>query len=424
MGIFRRLLQVTRQWRERRAELANPERWLQDIFGGARSKAGINVTADVALEISTIYACVKILSETVAYLPLNLYRRRKGGGRERAWYHPLYPVLHDQANSRQTAYEFRETMQGHLSLRGNSYAEIVRNQAGEIIELYPWHPDLVRPERLGDGSIVYHFQTSAGEKILPAERVLHLPGLAMARDGIMGISPLHYAREMIGLAKATEQYGATFFGNGARPGGILKHPGTLNEKSIDHLKSAWASQFGGDQAHRIAVLEEGMEWTQVGISNNDSQFLETRKFTVEEIARIYRIPLHLLQNLDKASFDNITQQSIEFVMYTMLPWLRRWEQRLMMSLLSEQERGAYFIEFQVAGLLRGDEKTRFDAYATGRQWGWLSINDIRKLENMNPVDGGDNYLQPLNMQPIGGSASPAKKPGANPDKISPAPVSR
>jgi HK97 family phage portal protein len=248
-----------------------------------------------------------------------------------------------------------------------------------------------------EGKVVYRY-TLAREGInltLAPWQVLHIPGLGF--DGLLGYSPIAMAREAVGLAMATEEFGARFYNQNAQPGIVLKHPNRLSNEARDNLRKSWEDSHRGlDKAHKAAILEEGMSLEKIGIPPDDAQFLETRKFQRSEIASFFHIPPHMIGDLDKATFSNIEQQSLEFVVYTMRPWLVRWEQAINQKLILQEN---YFSEFLVDGLLRGDIAARYSAYAVGRQWGWLSANDVRELENMNPIDGGDTYLTPLNMLP-------------------------
>jgi len=380
--------------------LARPESWLVDALGGRPVASGIKVTEETALRSTAVYGSVRIISETIASLPLLVYERLEKG-KQTAVNHPLYTVLHDQANSEMTSFTFREVLQGHLLLWGNAYAEIEKNNAGQIIGLWPLRPDRTWPERDSKtGEIVYKTILSDGTGvILPKDRVLHIPGFGF--DGLIGYSPIHIAREAVGLALATEEFGAKFFGQGTRLSGVLEHPGKLTKEALERLKESWVQAYSGlSNSHRIAILEEGMKWQQIGVPPEDAQFLETRKFQVTEIARIFRVPPHMLADLDRATFSNIEHQSIEFVVHTIRPWLVRWEQAILWKLFTPAERKRYFAEFKVDGLLRGDIKSRYEAYAIGRQNGWLSANDIRELENMNPIPDGDIYLVNGNMIPV------------------------
>ena len=369
------------------------------FFGGTSSGKLVNETT--AMQMTAVYSCVRILSETVAGLPLNVYKYNVSGGKEKAFKHPLYRLLHDEPNPEMTSFAFRETLMSHLLLWGNAYAQIIRNARGEVIALYPLMPNKMTVDRDSNGRLFYLYQrgledsTTLGKSsqvTLTPSDVLHIPGLGF--DGLIGYSPIAMAKNAIGLAIATEEYGAKFFANGAAPAGVLEHPGTIKDPL--RVKESWNSAYQGSaNAHKIAVLEEGMKYTPIGIAPEQAQFLETRKFQINEIARIFRVPPHMLADLEKSSFSNIEQQSLEFVKYTLDPWVVRWEQSMCRVLFSESEKPAYFIKFNVDGLLRGDYASRMSGYATARQNGWMSANDIRELENLDriaPDLGGDLYL--------------------------------
>jgi len=378
-----------------------PPGWVESL-GGYDTLVGRNITEDVALQITAVYACVRILAETLASLPLVTYRRMKPKGKERAPEHYLYPLLHSLPNPEMTSFNFREALMGHVALRGNCYAEVVLNRGGEVTELWPLRVDkMERIEREG-GRLKYFYRVPdkvGGDlKRLDMSQVFHVRGLSS--NGIIGYDPIRQARQALGLSLASEEFGARFFGNGAKPGMVLRHPGTLSQPAHDRLKESWENRHQGlENAHRIAILEEGLDIKEVGLAPDQAQFLQTRKFQLAEVARWYRIPPHMLADLERATFSNIEHQSLEFVIHTMRPWLVRWEQEITRTLLTEKERARYFAEFLVDGLLRGDIQSRYQAYATGRQNGWLSANDVRELENMNPIEEGDVYLVPLNMIP-------------------------
>ena len=376
------------------------------LFGPTSS--GRPVTERSAMQMTAVYGCVRILAEAIAGLPLHLYRYKDGGGKEKAVDHSLYRLLHDEPNPEMTSFVFRETLMTHLLLWGNAFAQIVRNGLGEVIGLYPLQPNRMSVGRdLGTKALYYEYQTSwdepAGEyktiRLTPAD-VLHIPGLGF--DGLVGYSPIAMARNAIGLAQATEDYGASFFANGAAPGGVLEHPGTIKDPS--RVRESWQQTFGGAKnGNKVAVLEEGMKYTPISVSPEQAQFLETRKFQLNEIARIFRIPPHMIGDLEKSSFSNIEQQSLEFVKYTLDPWVIRWEQAITKTLLSAREKQQLFVKFNVEGLLRGDYQSRMEGYAVARQNGWMSANDIRELENLDRIDeadGGDLYLVNGNMLPL------------------------
>ena len=388
------------------------------------STAGKNVTERSAMQMTAVYSCVRVLSEAVAGLPLHVYKYRSDGGKEKAFTHPLYRLLHDEPNPEMTSFVFRETLMTHLLLWGNAYAQIIRNGKGEVIALYPLMPNRMTVDRDSSGRLYYKYYRGSDEAIRSKEYevvlspydVLHIPGLGF--DGLVGYSPIAMAKNAIGLAIATEEFGAKFFANGAAPSGVLEHPGTIKDPS--KVREAWQSQFGGSSnSGKVAVLEEGMKYTPISISPEQAQFLETRKFQINEIARIFRVPPHMVGDLEKSSFSNIEQQSLEFVKYTLEPWLVRWEQSMMRSLLTTSEKQDYFIKFNVDGLLRGDYASRMSGYATARQNGWMSANDIRELENMDRIpaeEGGDLYLINGNMLPLGNAGAFANTETSNDGK--------
>jgi len=369
------------------------------FFGSTTS--GKPVNENTSMQMTAVYSCVRILSEAIAGLPLHVYRYNDSGGKEKDLDHPLYRLLHDEPNPEMTSFVFRETLMSHLLLWGNAYAQIIRNARGEVVALYPLMPNKMKVDRDSKGQLYYLYQRSqedaaaigkTSQIYLAPTDVLHIPGLGF--DGLVGYSPIAMAKNAIGLAIATEEYGAKFFANGAAPGGVLEHPGTI--KDPQRVKESWNAAYqGSGNAHRVAVLEEGMKYQPIGISPEQAQFLETRKFQINEIARIFRVPPHMLADLEKSSFSNIEQQSLEFVKYTLDPWCIRWEQSMSRVLLSESEKPQEFIKFNVDGLLRGDYASRMTGYATARQNGWMSANDIRELENLDRIPaelGGDLYL--------------------------------
>ena len=373
------------------------------FLGGSTSGKMVNERS--AMQMTAVYSCVRILSEAVAGLPLHVYRYTPDGSKEKAVDSPLYFLLHDEPNPEMTSFVFRETLMTHLLLWGNAYAQIIRNGKGEVVALYPLMPNRMTVDRDDKGQLYYEYQTSTDEahttkggtvRLKPTD-VLHVPGLGF--DGLVGYSPIAMAKNAIGMAIACEEYGAKFFANGATPGGLLEYPGTV--KDPEKVRESWNKGFGGSSnANKVAILEEGMKYTPISISPNEAQFLETRKFQIDEIARIFRVPPHMVGDLEKSSFSNIEQQSLEFVKYTLEPWLIRWEQSMARVLISANDKAEYFIKFNVDGLLRGDYASRMSGYATARQNGWMSANDIRELENLDRIpaeEGGDLYLINGNM---------------------------
>ena len=371
------------------------------------SLAGKSVNERSAMQMTAVYACVRVLSEAIAGLPLHLYRYTKDGSKEKAIDNPMYLLLHDEPNPEMSSFVFRETLMTHLLLWGNAYAQIIRNGRGEVVALYPLMPNKMTVDRDEHSKLYYSYQRSndeaipeAGTVILSPADVLHIPGLGF--DGLVGYSPIAMAKNAIGLAIAAEEFGSKFYANGASPGGVLEHPGTI--KDPQRVRDAWQSQFGGSSnSHRIAVLEEGMKFTPLSINPSEAQFLETRKFQINEIARIFRVPPHMVGDLEKSTFSNIENMSLEFVKYTLEPWLVRWEQSLARSLFTDTEKGTYFFKFNVDGLLRGDYATRMQGYATGIQNGFMSPNDVRSLENLDLIPdelGGNLYLTNGSLCPL------------------------
>lgn len=387
------------------------------FFGGSTS--GKPVNEHTAMQMTAVYSCVRILAEAVAGLPLHLYKYTDSGGKEKALSHPLYFLLHDEPNPEMSSFVFRETMMTHLLLWGNAYAQIIRNGKGEIIALYPLMPNRMSVDRDSSGNLYYSYTRYSDDAptmngitvTLRPSDVLHIPGLGF--DGLVGYSPIAMAKNAIGMAIACEEYGAKFFANGAAPGGVLEHPGTI--KDPQKVRDSWNAAYqGSSNSHRVAVLEEGMKYQPIGISPEQAQFLETRKFQINEIARIFRVPPHMVGDLEKSSFSNIEQQSLEFVKYTLDPWVIRWEQAISRALLRPDEKKLYFAKFNVDGLLRGDYVSRMNGYATARQNGWMSANDIRELENLDripPELGGDLYLINGNMTKLADAGIFANREG-------------
>jgi HK97 family phage portal protein len=370
--------------------------------GGAKNSAGVPVNEQTALTYAAFWAAVSIISSDVASLPLILYKRGQQGGKERHTSHKLYKILHDEPNPEMSSVTFRETLQGHALTWGNGYAEIQRDGANGVKALWPITPDRVtvfRDERTLE--VRYRVARAGGGEVeIPARDMLHVPGFGF--DGLTGYSVVGTARESLGLGIATERFGATFFGNGSTFGGVLQHPQVLGAEGAKSLRDSIAGMHQGvERSHKFLVLEEGMTYQRLGIPPNDAQFLETRKFQIAEIARWFQIPPHKLGDLERATFSNIEEQNLDYYTATLRKWLVRWEQEINRKLISPLERNIQFAEHMIDGLLRGDIARRYSAYATGRQWGWLSVDDIRERENMNPLDDGSgkSYLVPSNMMP-------------------------
>lgn len=365
---------------------------LEEFVAGNPTKTGVYVSPANAMTYTAVLACVRVLAESIASLPCIVYERVGDEERRRAQALPLYRLLHNSPNPRMTAFGFFEQAMAHLVLWGNFYCEIEWSNRGAPLALWPLRPDVMQVSVSDDGRRQYKY----GRTDMAAGRVLHLMGLST--DGVTGASLIRLAREAVGLGLATQEFGATVFRNGAVPGIVLKHPGELGVEGHENLRREWNEMHSGlENSHKVAILEEGMSIDKLGIPPEDAQFLETRRFQVEEIARIYRVPLHKLGDLTHATFSNIEHQEIGFTQDTVRPWAVRIEQEIAMQLMTPNEQDRYYAEFLLTALLRGDTQSRYAAYATGRQWGWLSTNDVRRLENMNPVTGGDVYLQPLNM---------------------------
>ncbi len=367
-------------------------------FGSSAS--GKSVTPRSAMQMSAVYACVRVIAETVASLPLHVYHYTSSS-KEKSLDHPLYSILHDEPNSEMTSFVWRETTLAHLLLWGNAYNQIIRSGRGKIIGLYPLLPDKMQVDRDAGGMLIYEYTTRDNKLVrLRPEDILHIPGLGF--DGVMGYSPIALEKNAIGLGIAAEEYGSKFFAHGATPSGVLTHPNTVKNPSA--LRESWNAAYGGSSnTGKVAILEENMKFERISMPNNEAQFLESRKFQVNEICRIYRVPPHMIGDLEHATFSNIEHQSISFAMHTIRPWLVRMEQSLNRALFSDKEKGVYYVRFNIDGLMRGSYKERMEGYAIGRQNGWLSANDIRELENMNPIEkanGGDDYLVNGNMMRI------------------------
>jgi HK97 family phage portal protein len=360
-----------------------------------RLSAQGSVTPGTSMQVAAVYACVRLISETIASLPLFLYEE-KDGEKRRAKDHYLYPILHDQANPLMTAMEYWETTQGHKELWGNSYSQLIYDERGRITEIWPLRPDrMIEIKVVGDQKYFYYQPDSGGAVWLTDNEVWHETGLSS--NGIIGYSPIWLMRKTVALAMDAEDFGSRFFLNDARPGIIIEHPNTLSDPAFKHLKQSLDEDHAGVlNSHKPMILEEGMKLHEVGIPPGDAQFLETRQFQVREIARIFRVQPHMIMDLQQATFSNIEHQAIDFVVHCIRPRLVKREQSIRAHLLLPSERNRYYAEHLVDGLLRGDTLSRYQAYGYAKQWGFMSTNDIRRMENMNTVAGGDVYLSPLN----------------------------
>ncbi|MHB9127269.1 MAG: phage portal protein [Candidatus Humimicrobiaceae bacterium] len=383
---------------EKRSTLVNPDQYLKDYFSGGYggdSNSGVAVNSNTAIKFSPYFAGVNLIAQSISTLPLITYRRLKRG-KERAYDHPLFYLLHDQPNEEMTSVIYREISIWNLLNWGDIFSEIVYKGNGTVDSIWPLLPWRMRIDVINGRRIYLYTPPDGNQTVIPNRNIMHIPGLSF--DGVRGSSVIAYARESIGLGLALEEFGARFFSNNTNLGAIVEHPKSLSEQAIKNLRESLNEKYQGlGKSHRLLILEEGMKYAKNSIPPNDAQFLETRKFEVEEVARWLNIPKHLLKDLSGATFSNIEQQFIEFVILTLRPWLVRYEQGILKDLFIAEEKKQYFSEFLVEGLLRGDTLSRFQSYAIARQWGWYSANDIREMENQNPIDGGDVYLIPLNM---------------------------
>lgn len=372
--------------------------WISSM-ASRQSSAGVMVNTESAMGVAAFRACVTLLAESIAQLPCELYRRTADGGRERATDHPVYRLIHSTPNRKDTNFEYYEQAQGSLGIDGNHIALIERDSYGYPQELIPINFKKVKVLKGNDG-LPYYRLLDYNETV-PMHMVHHIKYFSL--DGYVGLSPLQTNADTIGLSIATEQHAAAVFQRGATMSGVIERPREAppitDQAKVDGLLNKFTERHGGGlrNAFSVALLQEGMQYKQLSMDNEKAQLIESRGFGVIEICRLYKIPPHMIQQLDKASFNNIEHQGLQYVIYTLLPWVKRHEAAMMRDLLLPDERSEYYIEFNISGLLRGDQKSRYEAYAIGRNWGWLSVNDIRRLENMPPISGGDRYLTPLNM---------------------------
>ena len=403
---------IIRSMIERRVHPSNPNKWLVEALGGAETKSGIQIDEPSSMKFAAVHACVRVIAEAVASLPLPVYRRLDPRGKERIPGDPLYRLLHDQPNPEITSFRFRETMMAHVLLWGNAYAEIEYDRSMRPIALWPLLPDRTWVERK-DKVLRYKTRVNGQEFVLQAGQVLHIPGLSF--DGIRGFSPISLHKEAIALGLAAEQTGALMYGRGANAAGIIQIDKKFArpEDRDDFARQFERAYTGLENAQRQIILEQGMKWQQTQMPATDAQYIQSRTFQIREIARIFRVPPHMIAELEQATFSNIEHQSIDFVVHTLRPWLVRWEQSIQTRLIPTARRSSIFAEFLVDGLLRGDLEARYKAYSVARNGGWMSANDIREAENMNPIEGGEIYLIPLNMVP---AADVANGTGAADDR--------
>ena len=384
----------------RAPDVRNDVRDSGTLFVFGRANSGEQVDEKSAMQIATVYACVRLLAESVAQLPLHLYKVTEPDGQEKANDHPLYKILYREPNPEMTSFSYWEAVMTHLLLWGNSYSQIVRDGKNTVLGLYPLLPENVEIDRTDKGELyyIYHAYTNEvpGETnkdiIFRRDEILHIPGLSF--NGLVGFSPIAMMKNSLGTTMAVEKYGSSFFKNGAQPAGVLQHPNLL--KDPEKVRRQWNEAYGGaGNAHKVAVLEEGMTYKPISLPPEDSQFLSTREFGVEEICRIFRVPPHMVQDLKRATFSNIEHQSIDFVVHTLDPWLVRIEKAIVKDLLVEDEKDQFFPKFNVDGLLRGDYKSRMDGYSIGISTGIISPNEARRKENMPPLpeeEGGDFHI--------------------------------
>ncbi len=379
------------------SNLSNPAQWLIDMFN-PNSASGQKVTEENAMEHSAVYAAVRVIAETIASLPLNVYREDQKGNKQKAKNNYLYSVLHNKPNNIMTSFTWRETMLAHLLLWGNHYSQLEIDNSGKITGIWPLMPGNMQVKERNRKLYYVYYPKNESKTVYDSSEILHIPGLGF--NGRVGKSVIKMAKEAVGLGLSAEEFGARFFSQGAQPGGIVEYPESLSDDAFDRYKKDVRDEYQGlGNSHKIMVLEEGMKFHQTGIPPEDAQFLETRKFQIEEIARIFRVPPHMLADLDRATFSNIEQQSIDFVVNTIRPWLVRIEQTLNDTLISDRNTDNY-IKFVVEGLLRGDAESRGNFYNQMFNIGAMSINDIREKEDMNPVENGDQNFVPLNMIPL------------------------
>lgn len=392
-------------FKDRIKALATGSVTVSDFLTGADiDRQDIQISPETAMKYSVVSACVRVRAETFASVPLMLYKKN-GDEREAMTDLLIYDILHNEPNEEMSPFNFKEVLMTNFDTYGNVVCERLINRQGQLVGLYPYKSENVSIERDKETrKLIYRVSQDGRVKTLQRNEVFHVPNLSF--DGVKGLSPISYAAESIRLGLSYEQYGVNFYRNGALPSGVFEHPEALGDEAFTRLKKDLNKNYRGlCNAGTPMILEEGMKWNQTSIPPIDAQLLESKNFQIEDICRIFRVPQHLVQKLDRSTFSNIEHQSLEFVMYTMLPIFKRYEDNFNAQLLTaQQRREGYYIEAKMDGLLRGDTKTRAESYAVGRQWGWLSVNDIRKLENLPPIENGDIYIEPLNYKEAGQDA--------------------
>lgn len=366
------------------------------------SNTGQNVNQASAMTYSAVWAAVRAISEGVASLPLQVFRRGHDGSRSKANDHPLYRILHDQPNPEMSALTFRETLMGHALVWGNGYAEIVRDKnTGRVQQLWPLDPSLVEPVRDENGELYYKY----GSLIYLPTEILHIKGLSF--DGVKGYSVIAQAKNSIGLGMAVEEFGSTFFGQGGKPAGVISVPGKLNSEAIQNMRKSWEDMHATvKNAHRVAILQNGVTYQTIGTPPDDAQWIASRSFQLQEVARWFKIPASKI-GAGAGTYSSLEQDNLAFLQETLRPWLIRWEQEINFKLISSLDQ--LYAEHNQDALLRGDTAGRSAFYASALSWGWLSRNDVRALENLPPFEGGDAYMVPKNMDPAFG---PGQTPAA------------
>lgn len=382
--------------RVRNATLREPEWWRQ-MPAFSPSISGHTVTPETALSVSAVYACVLILAESVASLPMSVYRRLPDGGKEVAANHRVHTLLHVAPNDEQTAFEAIEFRMACLGMRGNAYGALVVNGRGDVMEIQPLRPQHMRLDRDSAGRLVFDYQEPGASRTYAKDRIWYTRGFGT--DGVTGLSPIGAHREAVGFAMTLNEHGSRMYANGAQVGTVIEVPGEWSDTAFTNFQKDFTENHGGRiNVNKTLVLEGGAKVSSVGMNAVDAEFIASQKMQIAEIARIFRIPLHMLNELDKATFSNIEHQSLEFVTRTLLPWLKRIEDSANRDLFGPLERGKYFVKFNLDALLRGDIKSRYEAYQIAVTNGWMNRNEVRLLEDLNPAEGLDEFLSPMNMQ--------------------------
>lgn len=397
MGLFRWVLNGIRE-----ELVADWKAGRDDTLSDGNPASQARIDHLTAMKYSAVSGCVRVLAETKAVVPAKIYRTKDDGTREERNDIPLYDILHNEPNDEMSTYDFESQRMVSLNTGGYSVCERIQNRRGELIGLYPQKWDNVRIGRSKEtNKLQYLIRSGTKWETLDRKDVFHVVGLSF--DGITGLSPIEYQAGAIMLGLNYEKFGNAFYKNGANTNLAILHPGKLDDTAFERLKADIAKNYAGTaNTGKPMLFEDGVQLKELTIKPADAQLIELKRFSIEDVARWYRVPLHLLQDLSRSTNNNIEHQSLEFIMYTMLPWFKRDEAAMRQQLLTQKERQAgYYVEYKIDALLRGDAKSRAEAYAVGRQWGWLSVNDIRRLENMPPIPNGDVYLQPVNMMEAG-----------------------